>query len=139
MTDGDPRAPRVHHLLELLADLEEGRALRGDVHGIAGLGIPALPRLADLHLEAPEAANLDALAFASARAPWTSKIVLTTISVSFFEMCGVRSATASMRPLFVISLLASLARLLRELLPASRSPSVVVWLAACCAASFLSV
>ena len=33
-----------------------------------------------------------------------SKIVLTTISVSFFEMCGVRSATASINPLFVIVL-----------------------------------
>ncbi len=31
-----------------------------------------------------------------------SKIVLTTTSVSFFEMCGVCSATSSMSPLFVI-------------------------------------
>ena len=33
-----------------------------------------------------------------------SKIVFTTTSVSFFEICGVRFATSSIRPLFVILL-----------------------------------
>src|SRR5512139_2443619 len=32
-----------------------------------------------------------------------SKIVFTTISVSFFETCGVSSATFSINPLFVIT------------------------------------
>src|SRR6516162_10064203 len=32
-----------------------------------------------------------------------SKIVFTTTSVSFFEMCGVCSATFSIRPLFVMA------------------------------------
>src|SRR5262245_4054397 len=58
------RTGAVDHLLELLAHLEEGRALGGDVHRLAGLGIPAFAGLANLHLEAPEAADLDALALA---------------------------------------------------------------------------
>src|SRR5262245_57191843 len=46
---------------QLLPDLEEGHAL--GVHGDqrAGLGVAPLPRLAVLHDEAAEAADLDAL------------------------------------------------------------------------------
>src|SRR5262245_23307231 len=60
---GRERAARsVHHLLQLLADLEEGRALGGDLHLLAGLRVPPLAGLAHLHLEAAEAPDLDALA-----------------------------------------------------------------------------
>ena len=84
-----------------------------------------------------------------------SKIVFTTTSVSFFEMCGVFSATVSMSPLFVIAsprvvrprphergrrIRRSLAVGLPALrsFSASRSPSVERWVRDCCAASSFS-
>src|SRR5262245_46049703 len=51
----------IDPLLQLLADLEEGRALRGDAHLVAGLRVPTLARLAHLDLEAAEAPDLDAV------------------------------------------------------------------------------
>ena len=57
-------AARLDALLELLPDLEEGCALRRDLDLGTGLGIAPLARLADLDLEAAEAANLDPIAAA---------------------------------------------------------------------------
>src|SRR5262245_35927937 len=51
----------VDPLLELLADLEERRALGGNLHLGTGLRVPALAGLANLDLEAAEAADLDAV------------------------------------------------------------------------------
>src|SRR5262249_51905192 len=51
-------------LLELLAHLEERGPLGRDLHLFTRLRVPAFARLAHLHLEAAEAADLDAVALA---------------------------------------------------------------------------
>src|SRR5262249_34878398 len=54
----------VDAFLELLADLEEGQALRLDGHGRAGAGVAAFVGAVGADLEAAEAPDLDALAAA---------------------------------------------------------------------------
>src|SRR5262249_11470074 len=52
----------VDQLLEVLADLEEGEALGGHGHRLPGAGVAPVVGLVRAHREAPEAADLDALA-----------------------------------------------------------------------------
>ena len=94
---------RVDHLFQLFTHLKERSSLRADVNRLTCFRIPTLPGFSQLDLKAPESSNLDALAPLSASII-ESKIVLTTTSVSFFEICGVRLATSSIKPLLVISL-----------------------------------
>ncbi len=79
-------------LLELLGHPEEGSPPRGHVDELSRPRVVALASLVNLDLKAPEPPDLDPLPALSACAI-DPKMVSTTNSISFFELCGVRRAT----------------------------------------------
>src|SRR3990172_2897463 len=138
-----PAFGHVHHLLQLLAHLEEGRALGGDVHLLPGLGVPAVARLAHLHLEAAEAPDLDALAQLQRfghgvedRVHHDLRVLLRDVRRALRHLLDEPALGHRLPPGVYSS--PGFSPSLRPSFPARRSPSVVAWLADCCAARRLS-
>ena len=91
----------VDALAQVLAGLEVRHVLAGQRDGLAGLGIAALARRAEMQAEAAEAADLDALPWASASL-MISRICLTASSTSFAGRCPCFAAMSSMSSDFVM-------------------------------------